>query len=64
MTPAEHLAEAERLLDLGRQGDPPWWDEQSNYRLQAASVHALIAAAAELGVPHPSAPSGGGQSGA
>lgn len=60
MTPAEHLAEAERLL--GTIGDHGGLPTDSFYApvIQVATLHTLIAAAAELGVPHADTTTGGG----
>lgn len=58
MTPAEHLAEAERLITDSGHGNPPMFYESNYPELLAALGHAVIAAAAELGVPH--ADTGGG----
>lgn len=63
MTPAEHIAEAERLITLvqndGNSGplDSPTED------LLLAVAHALIALAVENGAPHASAPPAGGTGG-
>ena len=60
MTPAEHLAEAEGLLVQSYGGvatqDPGYTREL----VSKAIAHALIAAAAELGVPHAPEATGGG----
>ena len=59
MTPAEHLAEAERLLGVASNtGDPEFISGALGYLLESIG-HALIAAAAELGVPHTDTTTGG-----
>lgn len=63
MTPAEHIAEAERLVKLV-QADydgGPLGDPDQDARL--AIAHALIALAVEAGVPHAAAPAVGVQGG-
>lgn len=63
MTPAEHIAEAERQLDiLGRAGGSIDVREAET-RASIAVGHALIAIAVELGAPHAPA-TGGGEPGA
>ena len=52
MTAAEHLAEAERLLNDTMTGDPPYPVFNSEPQLWAGVLHALIAVALEAGVPH------------
>jgi hypothetical protein len=52
MTPAEHIAEAERLLLLAQDGDVQSLPLSVSSTLQLALTHAVIAAAVELGVPH------------
>lgn len=60
MTPAEHLAKAEKLLTVAMEATPatagPW--VQSN--AYGAIAHALIAIGAQLGVPHQHLAGGGG----
>ena len=63
MTPAEHLAEAERLLDQARGNEGDYLSTVTDDHVLAALAHAVIAVAGELGVPHPAAPAGGGPSG-
>lgn len=60
MTPAEHLAEAERLINEAASGSPQYFMDGQEPGLLAAQVHALIAIAAELGVPHGETAAGGG----
>lgn len=64
MTPAEHLAEAEQLL--AQASDPASGNvtDQDWVLIERALAHALIAAAAELGVPHTDTTTGGGSSAA
>lgn len=52
MTPAEHLAEAERLL--AEVQSPEWADSVIPRSVAAttALAHAVIAVGGELGVPH------------
>lgn len=59
MTPAQHLDEAERLL--AQASDPASGNvtDQDWVILERALVHAIIAAAAELGVPHDITTTGG-----
>lgn len=62
MTPAEHLAAAERYLTLA---EPDRSDPVMGWRGNNALIglaHAVIAIAAEMGVPHPAAPAGGATS--
>lgn len=59
MTPAEHLAEAERQLDILGNAGGTLDVRQIQARASIAAAHALIAAAAELGVPHAPEPTGG-----
>lgn len=56
MTPAEHIAEAERLVGLvqGNYGDGPLGSPGEDALLAVA--HALIALAVENGVPHATPP--------
>lgn len=58
MTPAEHLAEAERLLIYaGIQGQ----NQESSLvvaNMAVAQAHILAAIAVELGAPHPQQPQG------
>lgn len=60
MTPAEHLAEAERLLTEASDPDTNVVLDRDWVLIERALAHALIAAAAELGVPHTDTTSGGG----
>ena len=60
MTPAEHLTEAERLLQVAEADEQAMGPRSSDGRVQRAIAHSLIAAAAELGVPHNEATTGGG----
>lgn len=60
MIPAEHLAEAERLLAEMHDANDGFYTPSNNYRASAALAHAVIAAAAELGVPHSEITAGGG----
>lgn len=62
MTPAEHLAVAEGLLAYGPLSDGMASGSINQIAAIKAVAHAMIAAAAELGVPH-SAAGGGGDSG-
>ena len=62
MTPAEHLAEAERLMIEAYNPPSPGIPYLDLNRVGAAIGHALIAAAAELGVPHADTTTGGGAS--
>lgn len=62
MTPAEHLAEAERYL---ARAEPDSSDPIMGWRANNALIgltHAVIAIAAEMGVPHSAAPTGGASS--
>lgn len=63
MTPEQHLNHAENLLTVAvsanREQAGPW--VMAN--LVAACCHALIANAAEMGVPHSHTPPGGGEPG-
>lgn len=52
MTPAEHLAEAERLLAEATDPAIPEFGDRAWVLTERSIAHALIAAAAELGVPH------------
>lgn len=59
MTPAEHLARAEQLLaDVELSATGGFTDRQW-VNVETAVAHALIAAAAELGVPHAGITTGG-----
>lgn len=60
MTPAEHLAEAERLLSEASDPEANVVLDRDWVLIERALAHALIAAAAELGVPHTDTTSGGG----
>lgn len=60
MTPAEHLAEAERLLTEASDPDANVVLDRDWVLIERALAHALIAAAAELGVPHADTTGGGG----
>lgn len=63
MTPAEHIAEAERLITLV-QGDGNSGPLDSSVEdLLLAIAHAVIAFAVENGVPHASVPPAGGSGG-
>lgn len=58
MTPAEHLAEAERYLALAEpNGADPIMGWRSINAL-IALTHTQMAIAIEAGVPHPAAPAG------
>ena len=59
MTPAEHIAEAEALLDQSYGGMEQWNSAYQRELVGKATVHALIAIAVELGAPHLAAPAGG-----
>lgn len=59
MTPAEHLAEAERLLAGAYPLGDTYPAPGDRGLVQGAIAHALIAAAAELGVPHADTTTGG-----
>lgn len=59
MTPAEHLAEAERQLDILGNAGGTLDVREIQARASIATAHALIAAAAELGVPHATETTGG-----
>lgn len=63
MTPAEHIAEAERLLATAYEDGVPLPLMPSSNEVKMAIAHALIALAVENGVPHTSAPAGGAQGG-
>ena len=60
MTPAEHLAEADRILTAAtghyKRGDT----SEAAWRANLAVGHALIAIGAQLGVPHQHRPTVGG----
>lgn len=64
MTPAEHLAQAEAILAPLADGWQPSDDRQALATGTVALAHAVIAAAAELGVPHADTTGGGGPGGA
>lgn len=52
MTPADHIARAEKLLAQREpRNDAPWADADIGY-LVAALAHVGIAIAVELGAPH------------
>lgn len=60
MTPAEHIAEAERLLTVEYQDGIATPFLPAERKLLFAIAHALIAIAVEQGVPHAApAPAGG-----
>lgn len=59
MTPAEHLAEAERLLAQATDPAIPEFGGRAWMLTERSIAHALIAAAAELGVPHADTTTGG-----
>lgn len=61
MTPEQHLAEAEQLLAQASDPASSYVTDQDWVLIERALAHALIAAAAELGVPHTDTTSGGGQ---
>lgn len=56
MTPKEHIAEAERLLEAARQATAPGESIESLSLATQAQGHALIALAVESGAPHTAAP--------
>lgn len=56
MTPAEHIAEAERLLAEATDQDHFELPSIDNGNMLAALTHVGIAIAVELGAPHASAP--------
>lgn len=62
MTPADHIAEAERLVGRIQDGygDGPLGNPEEDALLAVA--HALIALAVENGVPHAAPPAVGGTS--
>lgn len=60
MTPAEHLAEAERLLAEAGTLAVAEYGQAAQVLAGRSVAHALIAAAAELGVPHGKTMAGGG----
>lgn len=64
MTPAEHLAKAEEILSTTAGLVGPPMNETGRTMTLAALAHAVVALAAELGVPHQQATTGGGDSGA
>lgn len=57
MTPAEHIAEAERLLATATDDDHFELPSIDNGNMLAALTHVCIAIAVELGAPHAAAPS-------
>lgn len=62
MTPAEHLAAAERYLAAAEpNGSDPMMGWRSINAL-IALTHTQLAIAIEAGVPHPAAPAGGATS--
>ena len=63
MTPADHIAEAERLVGRIQDGygDGPLGNPEEDALLAVA--HALIALAVENGVPHAAPPATGGSGG-
>lgn len=63
MTPAEHIAEAERLLKRADHQSVAGLPNVQGHLLRLAQVHALIALAVESGVPHDAAPAVGGTGG-
>lgn len=56
MTPAQHLAEADRLLEMVGREDSPWSADWVLARAMQAQAHALAAIAVELGAPHDAGP--------
>lgn len=52
MTPADHIALAEQLVDKSRSTDAPMMPEERIYTTLQAITHALIALAVENGAPH------------
>ncbi len=54
MTPAEHIAQAELLVDMAMQTDDPGDTAKRNNLYTSALAHGVIAIAVELGVPHSS----------
>ena len=60
MTPAEHIAEAERLANLVRDDYNGGLVGNPGEDALLAVAHALIALAVENGVPHAAAPAVGG----
>ena len=59
MTPQEHLDRAEHLLSVAEAATPDMPTRWVPVNLQAALAHAVIALAAELGVPHAATQQGG-----
>lgn len=53
MTPQQHLEAAEKILDYIEPASPDTWAELDSVVVLAALTHAVIALAAESGVPHP-----------
>lgn len=64
MTPKEHLDRAEQLLTVAESADGRTAGAWVAVNIQAALCHALIAHAAEAGVPHLYWDQAGGASGA
>lgn len=62
MTPQEHIAIAESLLDGPRDPMDPMFSQIDIAMSVNALAHAVIALAVELGVPHQAAPATGGTS--
>lgn len=56
MTSQEHLAEAERLIAQANADTVAYASTEMFVWADIALVHAVIALAAELGVPHPAEP--------
>lgn len=54
MTPADHIALAEKLLRQCRDPDNGWLDQEALAVATEAGAHALVAIAVELGAPHQS----------
>lgn len=59
MTPAEHIAMAEGLIEEANRKIDGGWPESARHELLAAITHALIAIAVEGGVPHATVPPAG-----
>lgn len=60
MTPAEHVAEAERLLTVDYQDGTQLPMLPPPVNVWMAIAHALVALAVENGVPHAAPPAAGG----
>jgi hypothetical protein len=59
MTPAQHLAAAERALDGIRDDGSAWGTQTALILGIKAAAHALCALAIETGAPHAQQPAGG-----